>query len=546
MAIAFSAAVFLHLHERHEFKIVADEVVLQSTAKQLHVAREASAVVRGYEYAGNFSPMGSYIDKRPLVFPFLLSLLHDLTGFRPGNVYVLNGILSGVLMLLLVLIGRRLDNWSAGVAAVLLMATMPLLAQNAAGSGFELLNLVMIAAVVWLGLRAGEQPRNADRLSAFVLGGVVLAQVRYESALFVLPVGAAVAYLWWRERELWLPWGLFLAPLLLVICPLHYNVFKISEAAWQLEDVAGAERPFALSYFYDNVGHALNFLLSTDGSQGNSLLIAALGVLSIGFFVLLLYRRHREIFLRQPGMAVFAILLLGLVAHTALMLCYFWGKWDDPIIRRLSLPAHLLFVLATVMIWPSLISHRHRWRMLAGLSLAYGFSFTVPHTAMHRYTQENFAARTTNWLAGYLEQWKDRSILAIDHNAGLLWLLYGKSSIGPSALVQRPEAFYFHFRNRSFQDYLIVQRVTPNVSTGERTVSFGDDFGEALTLELIEERSFAPLYLIRLSRIREVDEAKLLAYAEERKKLNLVTQRGAPLLTPQQNEEIMLWLRQLP
>lgn len=546
VAVALGAAVFLHLHERHEFKIVADEVVLQLTAKQLHEAREASVVVRGYDFAGNFSPMGSYVDKRPLVFPFLLSLLHDVTGFRPGNVHVLNAVLSGVLMLLLVLIGRRLDSWSAGVAAVLLMATMPLLAQNAVGSGFELLNLVMIAAVVWLGLRAGEQPRNADRLSAFVLGGVVLAQVRYESALFVLPVGAAVAYLWWRERELWLPWGLFLAPLLLVICPLHYNVFKISEAAWQLEDVAGAERPFALGYFYDNVGHALNFLLSTDGSQGNSLLIAALGALSLGFFILLLYRRHREIFSRQPGLAVFSILLLGLMAHTFLMLCYFWGKWDDPIIRRLSLPAHVLFVLATVMIWPSLISHRHRWRILAGLSLAYGLSFTIPQTAMHRYTQENFAARTTNWLVGYLEQWKDRSILAIDHNAGLLWFLYEKSSIGPGVLVQRPEAFYFHFRNRSFQDYLIVQRVTPNPATGERSISFGDDFGDALTLELIEERSFAPLYLVRLSRVVAVDEAKLLALAGERQKLSLATVRNSPALTPEQNDEVLLWLRQLP
>jgi hypothetical protein len=268
--------------------------------------------------------------------------------------------------------------------------------------------------------------------------------------------------------------------------------------------------------------------------------------LSLGFLGLVLYRRHREIFSRQPGLAVFSILLIGLCAHTFLMLCYFWGKWDDPIIRRLSLPAHLLMILAAVMIWPSLVAYRHRWRVLAGASLAYLLGFTIPHTAMHRYTQENFAARTTNWLAGYLQQWRDRSILAVDHNAGLLWLLYGKSNIGPGVLIQRPEAFFFHFRNRTFQDYLIVQRVTPNPSTGERAISFGDDFGDALTLELIEERSFAPLYLVRLSRIVAVDEAKLLALAGERQKLNLATVRNSPTLTPKENEDVMLWLRQLP
>ncbi len=546
IAVAFVVAAFLHIHERHEYKIVADEVVLQSTAKQLHLAREASAVVRGYDYAGNFSPMGSYIDKRPLVFPFLLSVLHDLMGFRPGNVYVLNAALSGVLMLLLALIGRRLGGWGGAMAAVMMMATMPLLAQNATGSGFEILNLVMILMVIWLGMRAGEQPRNSDRLSAFVLGGVVLAQVRYESAIFVLPIGTAVAYLWWRERAIWLPWGFFLAPFLLIICPLQYNVFRISEAAWQLEDVAGAERPFAVSYFYDNVGHALNFLLSTDGSQGNSLLIAILGTLSVGFFVLILYRRHREIFDQQPDLAVFSVMLLGLLAHTFLMLCYFWGKWDDPIIRRLSLPAHALLVLATVMIWPSLVPHQYRWQALWGISMLYLIGFTVPHTAMHRYTQENFAARTTNWLAGYLEQWQDRSILAVDHSAGLLWLLYGKSSIGPTVLIQRPEAFYFHFRNRTFQDYLIVQRVIPEFASGNRMVGFGEDFGEALTLDLIEEKMLAPLYVVRLSRIVAVAEAKLLSFAAEWKKQNIKTVPASPSLTPEQNEDLMLWLRQLP
>ncbi|MFA5057045.1 MAG: hypothetical protein WC485_02940, partial [Opitutaceae bacterium] len=50
------ATTILHVHERHEFKIVADEVVLQLTAEQMHFAREAGIVLRGYDYAGNFTP----------------------------------------------------------------------------------------------------------------------------------------------------------------------------------------------------------------------------------------------------------------------------------------------------------------------------------------------------------------------------------------------------------------------------------------------------------------------------------------------------------
>ena len=197
-------AVFLHLHERHEFKIVADEVVLSSTAMEMHFERQAAVVVRGYDYAGNFTPLNVYVDKRPLLFPFFVSLVHDLTGYRVANVFALNALLSLALTTLFYVLGRRLGGPPAGVAAVLLLCAIPLVAQNTTGGGFELLNMVMIVLTLWLGLRYAERP-TTDRLCAFVLAGVLLAEARYESAVFVLPVGATIFYTWWRERRVDLP-----------------------------------------------------------------------------------------------------------------------------------------------------------------------------------------------------------------------------------------------------------------------------------------------------------------------------------------------------
>src|SRR5690606_19646580 len=72
-AIAVGVAGFFHVHEPHDYKIVADEVVLGLTAKQMHFAREAAVTVRGYEYAGNYTDLVTYVDKRPLFFPFVLA-----------------------------------------------------------------------------------------------------------------------------------------------------------------------------------------------------------------------------------------------------------------------------------------------------------------------------------------------------------------------------------------------------------------------------------------------------------------------------------------
>lgn len=543
VAVALLAAGFLHLHEPHAYKVVADEVVMQLTARQMHFSRESSVVVRGYEYAGNFTPLISYVDKRPLLFPFLVSALHDVSGFRPSNVFVLNGALSFALMLLLLLIGRRVGGWGAGIAAVLLTATIPLIAQNACGAGFEMLNLVMILLTIWLGMRAADQPANDHRLGAFVLSGVLLAQTRYESALLVLPVGIAVAYLWWRQRAVRLPAAVLAAPLLLVPCPLLLNVFKQSAAAWQLSDIAGADDPFALRYFYDNVGHALNFFLCVDGSQGNSLLVAVAGALGVGFFIMLLYRDHRPMFRDEPAQAVLSIFFVALCAQTLFMLCYFWGKWDDPVIRRLSLPTHLLLVLALVFVWPRLVSSARRWGILAGAALAYLVAFTIPSNAMHRFTQENLAARATNWLGGHIRAFGDQSVFAVDRNSGLQWFLYGKASATAENILRRPEAFLYHFRNRSFARFVIVQRVTPVLGTGVRQLNLEDDLGDGVELQTIEERAFSPLYHVRLSRIVAVDETRFTAWAKER-------QQHPPALTPVRSEppaeELAEWLRQLP
>ena len=66
----------------------------------------------------------------------------------------------------------------------------------------------MILSTLWLGMRFAEAPGVA-RLGAFLFSGILLAQTRYESALFVLPVGAVLALVWWRQRRIEITWQSF-------------------------------------------------------------------------------------------------------------------------------------------------------------------------------------------------------------------------------------------------------------------------------------------------------------------------------------------------
>ncbi len=540
------AAVFLHIHERHEFKIVMDEVVLQATAMDMHFDRQASASVKAYDFGGNFISFKIYVDKRPLFFPFLLSTVHDLTGYRVENVFWLNGALSLVLTTLTYLVGRRVGGLWAGVVAVLLLISVPLVNQNAVGGGFELLNLTMIVCTLWLGMRHAEAPSD-DRLSAFLLSGILLAQVRYESVLFLLPVGVTILYVWWHQRTVKLPWALIFAPLLLVVYPWQYNVFKLADVTWQLNDIEGAAKPFGVQYFYDNVGHALNFFLCFDGSQPSSWWLGILGAFGVGFFGLMLYKEHRTIFVSSPVLAVLSIFLIGLILHTVFMLCYFWGRWDDPLIRRLSLPAHLLLIFALVYVFPRLIFHRRAWQVLTGATLLYIWGVTVPVSARHCYTQENFAARTNNWVSDYITQHLDgKRVLAIDGNEGLQWIIHRQSSIMPAMVADESEKYLFHYKNHSFDDYLVVQRWGVDVKNQSRYLSVEDDLGDAFKLELIDEKAFSPIYVLRLSRVLGVDEAKLKAWKTKREKIVPLPASAKAAIRESDAENLSLWLKQLP
>src|SRR6185436_2307184 len=123
--------------------------------------------LRGNDVQGVFVILEGIVDKRPLFFPFLLSLVHDVGGYRPANAFILNGILSFVFLGLVFVTGRMLAGRVAGWLGVALFAGLPLLAQNSTGGGFELLNLVMLLATLLLGVRFVERG-DEPSLTAFV------------------------------------------------------------------------------------------------------------------------------------------------------------------------------------------------------------------------------------------------------------------------------------------------------------------------------------------------------------------------------------------
>lgn len=500
--IALGTTVLL-VHEPFGFKILMDEISLLGTSMNMHYNKIILMPIRGNDIQGTFLLLDGLLDKRPLFFPFLESIVHDLTGYRPANAFVLNGILTVGFLALVNAAGRMLAGRFAGWFGVALCAGLPLLAHNATGGGFELLNLVMILATLLLGIRFAEK---ADAASLTALGycALLLAQVRYESVLYLLPVAVLVLMVWAREGRAMISWPLLIAPLLMIHYPLHHRLFTLRHEVWELSSKPGYTTPFSASYVSENLVHAASFFFGRPAEQPSSLIFSVLGCLAVPFFGLLILKRLRNLSAEAPSAIVTTLFAFGFAAQFLLMMCYFWGKFDEPVIRRLSLPTHLGMLIALFSILPQ-FGGALASRILLGVAALGVLASGVPSMSAHAYSREYLPGLETAWRRKFMKEQPRKDYLVIDNDA-MVWITHQVSATPIGQAIFRRDAIVFHLRNRTFSAVYVFQRFNVDSETGHMTLREGDDLGPAFVLETVQEERLQLLTLNRISRLKEIRE----------------------------------------
>ena len=349
VAIVLVSLCLWFIMQEKGFKIIMDEPMLAVTAFQMHQAKKANVPTAGYEMDEAFYLIESdFVDKRPLFFPFLVSLLHDFTGYRPLQSVWLNALLTPLFVGLLFITGRTFGGTSGGILAVTLFLTVPILLLNFYGGGFELLNLVMILIVFHLACGYLKAP-TTRRLNLLIFGGLLLAQTRYESSLYVFTIGLVILVSWWRMQRVALSWATVLAPLLLICVPLQARIFEAEPIFWQLRDGVGST--FSLEFIGSNLSHAASFFfwLEREIPQPTSVLLSILFCLAL----LVSFCKLRELhcWLKSPEGLVAASISFVLLLNGGLLMTFHYGQINDLIVTRLILPVLLFQVLYTVRIY---------------------------------------------------------------------------------------------------------------------------------------------------------------------------------------------------
>ena len=504
-ALILLATAFALWSDPFKHKVLFDEYVLQGTALHMHATKEIGTVIRAYDIAGSWVPIDTFLDKRPYFFTFLVSLVHDLTGYRIANMFFVNVALTPVFFALVYWLGREVAGRGAALLAVGLLATMPLLGQNTTGAGMELHNLVMLAltmvlAVLWL--RAPDE----DRLSLLVLGAILLAQSRYESAIFVVPVAVVIVAGWITAGRLILTWPAVVAPLLLVPRVWHNRFLDASPLLWQLNE--GQTSRFGLDYLPGNLTGAWAFFFNFRPALANSWFLSALGSVGLGWFLWVAWRWSRRP--RRDPLSPAALTLVvfgaGIVGNLVLIMFYYWSRLDDTIASRFALPMCLLLALSSAWLVHRLDSGRVPALRIATVAFAgWLLIWGLPVLAQRLYTSQNLVMQEVEWEHEELLK-RPGSVLFVSNKSTIPFVLWRIPTIITGVARQRSAQIGYHLREGSFKEVIVAQALRPTSAKGEMGVDPDDLMPPGYRLEPIVEKRFGGRYS-RLSRLVAIEEA---------------------------------------
>jgi hypothetical protein len=400
-------------------KTLSDETNLISTSQSMLTHQRVDLVTDGTYYYGNFNAIGKEIPKRPLLFPFLLSIVHSVRGYDYRNAFVLNAILFFLMLMALAISAERLAGKTYAILLLLLVLAQPILSISATSAGFDLLATVsllfsLIATQVFL---EDETPETAGLLSMSL---VLLIHTRYESALYA---ALFVAFLFIKKkvgkkffRENYYP--LVFLPVFLLPIVLQRILTRNN-----LENPPGVA-PFSFEHFSANFLSFLQIQFHFDGDLPYAHLLILLLPLSLGFIVISAYRKMKETsHLIELGLLALAIICLNYVV----IFSYYFGYYGHPASTRFFLN---LAVFSSISAATALYLARNHLKPIAAVAFSAGiFIFYHPVAMESRNPNTVLLSRETDLCIHFLKSIDASQAIIVSSRPGQ-YTAMGYSSVG--------------------------------------------------------------------------------------------------------------------
>lgn len=279
--------VFIFWIAPPKFKVLADETNLIGISMAMYQSKKASLPISGFNLDYQKPQYQTVVDKRPLLYPLLVSLVHSLRGYSAFNGFVVNFILGIMVLFLFYLFIHNHFPRIYALYSILIVASLPNFVIWVTSTGFETLNLFFIIFTLFL-FNKVIVTKNIQHAELLFLTLVLLSQCRYESVVFLAAILFLLPILLTRKSITEFSIVTYLTPILFIptiwLPRTYADLPDINRLYSQFIQVPSLYDAFSISNFIANAPKNLTVLLGLDPHFGFSAIVT---MLSIGGIYLL-------------------------------------------------------------------------------------------------------------------------------------------------------------------------------------------------------------------------------------------------------------------
>jgi hypothetical protein len=353
-------------------------------------------------YNGNLQVLDVSIPNRPLLFPFVINIVHSILGYRPDNVFIFNFIMLFLLLSgVYVAIKKNIDAKSA-VAGIFLILAYPIVSISATSGGYDLFSTVMFALTLTVLYQFLKSPHPAGFAFLWV-NLLMFSNIRYESCIFFLIIVAAAARFiklsYFKEAA----YIYVLTPLLSL--PFIWQRF-LSQGTYENP----AHIPlFAVQSFIKHGGIFIENLLNLNFDLPYAGLLNLAAIIIIGYGIKLIVTKSIKLAPYQKYFMIISILCGGTIM--IIVLSHHFGRYDRPTQARLFMYFSVFCALTPIF----LKAIHSGWISGKKLMVASCFIFILYHpvAANHAFINNMIITRIHQHAQKYLKDLKDPDLLIV-------------------------------------------------------------------------------------------------------------------------------------
>ncbi len=451
LVVALILVVVIFVSVPPKLRVLYDEVNLLDVSRSMTYEKKPVILNEGAVYYDVMHPIYSYVDKRPLLCPYLTSLLHTLFGYRLANVYILNFVALLVLLWLVYIALRQSIGNLASIACLVLIVSHPIVTLTATSGIFDLFaaSFLAICLVSTWGLIKNPSVYSFHLLWVSLL---MMSNIRYESLLYAGIVIVMICAFRRVKREYFANlWPCAITALLLL--PLFWQRL-LKNVDPQLP---GGENMFSFSHFVNNNLLFLKGLLRFDFHLPYATVVLWAGLLCLAWFAYRIFRssefqKNRDF--RHWLMTSFAVLTAAWIVVTG----YYWSGFDNIVSCRFYIPFCIVLSIVVAVCLGATATVRRRPVILLLGSLVV-FSLYHPVAIENRMLKERRGfIRNYTMVSNYLKDVTDKNVLLIGTHPRQ-YIVHGFGAIRV-VRANREKGIHLHrYRHKLYKDIYVVQEV---------------------------------------------------------------------------------------